>query len=133
MVRSPSVHYFIDNDSQSEVISGVSMRQFAHRLGRHVPRSATGVNHISDVAISVLVSRINRWQLSGYAEVCQFEVALLIKHQVLRLDVTVDNVLAMQILQSHQHTSYHELGFLLVEELERQMISEIASGAVVHH
>ena len=88
VVGSPSQHDFIGNDPQCEVICGVGVVLATNNLWGHVTRSATGV-------IFILVP-----ECLGHSQVRDARVPVAAEHDVLRLDVPMDDVVAVQELQS---------------------------------
>lgn len=86
----------------------------AHYLGRHVPRGATCV-------LPIVFPEFPRYSKIGYAE-----VALLLKHYIFRLNVPVEELVFVNMLQSHEETGCEELrlGFrelLLAAEMEPEV------------
>jgi hypothetical protein len=96
-VRSPSEHHFIDDHSHSEVVRHWSVRQTAHSLRGHVAWRATCLYNSSNSTRGRRLVEILTRHFAGNSKVCEHEVAVLFKYQVLRFDVSVDNALSMNI------------------------------------
>lgn len=100
------------------------MRQSAHCLWRHVAWSTACIYDASDDIVKgnlFLVRRADvcglnsgRRNLSRNTEVSHKEVAILVEHQILRLDVSVDNTLPMDVLQGQDDAGSHESSLFLI-------------------
>jgi hypothetical protein len=86
-----SVHAFVGHYSYSEIVHSVRVVLSAHHFGSHVAWGSRGV-------LSILLSPV-----PGDSEISDSQVALIIDDQVLRLDVSVDNLFIVAVLEtSHQ-------------------------------
>jgi hypothetical protein len=63
----------------------------------------------------------------GDSKVCQSGIALFVEDNVLRLDVSMDDALAMKILKSQNHASNNELGLIFIIALVGQVIAHVAA------
>jgi hypothetical protein len=94
----------------------------AHDLWSHIAGSTTSV--------SVIVWFDN----TGNTQVCGTQVALVIKDQILRFDVAVDNIIEMEILKSNQNASDKKLSLHLLETpAAAHVVAEVATDKQVHN
>lgn len=120
-VRPLAHHTLIGDDTHCEVVHCNSMVLSAHHLRSHVARSA---------ACFLAVIRV---PYSGDTEIGYSEVALIIEHQILRLNVPVQYGLPVDVLQSHYYASDEELSLLLGEAaVPRDVKAEITPGQQIH-
>lgn len=66
----------------------------------------------------------------GNAEVSHLDVALIVEYQILRLDVSVDDVVGVNVLQSDGQTSNNELGLVFVE---LDALANVVAQVAAHH
>lgn len=115
-VRPPAKHALVANDAHSKVVDSDTMRLSAHDLRRHVTRRARRI---------FLVLRI---PYSRDTEVSDLKIAITVKDEVLGLDITMQNALLMEILESQQHASNEESRLLFVEFLVLgQVIAQVTT------
>lgn len=61
-------------------------------------------------------------------------MALIIEDDILRLEVSIDDVLGVKVLESEQHFSDDELGHHLIDDHTRShVLRQIAIGTVISH
>jgi hypothetical protein len=58
-------------------------------------------------------------QDSGHTKVCDFAVVLHIQHYIVRLDVSMNDFLGVQILNANQHFSTVSFGYLMPGGINR--------------
>lgn len=106
------------------------MRKSAHGFRGHIPRRAGCVNYTP--SINCIVIRF--WGFSWNSEISNFQVTLWVKNQVLWLDVSMDDSMWVDMIQSLYQTSHHELGFILSESffVLTQLIPQVPTWTVVH-
>lgn len=93
----------------------------AHDFRCHVTRCATRI------------STVVRLHYSRNTQVRDPQESLIIKHQILRLDISMDDVIEMQELQSNDHTSYEKLGLIFSESPPAtHMIPQIPTDQQIH-
>ena len=93
----------------------------AHHFGSHVARSSTCVSAV--VGLDYPCDT----QIGGS------KVTLVIKDQVLRLDISVDDVVEVEILKTDQNGSDEEFCFHLLEAPSAaHMVAEISSDQEIH-
>lgn len=86
-IRSFPKHALIRNDSYSKIINSDTVILAAHDFRSHVTRS------------SRCVFRVVRIPDSGDTEICEAEVSVFFKHQILRFDIPMDNSFVVNILK----------------------------------
>lgn len=97
------------------------MVHFADDFGSHVAGSATGV------------LRVVWFDFSGYPQVSDPEVATIINNQILWFEITVNDLLAVQILEGEDDAGHEKFSLLLSESAPvAEMIAQISAVAVVH-
>jgi hypothetical protein len=70
--------------------------------------------------------------LAAEPEVNEFEVPLLVEHDILRFEVAVDDVLTVEVLQGQQDFAGVNFGFALWEgHVADEVVAETAARAVV--
>eukprot|EP00350_Pseudokeronopsis_sp_OXSARD2_P002725 CAMPEP_0170546500 /NCGR_PEP_ID=MMETSP0211-20121228/4855_1 /TAXON_ID=311385 /ORGANISM="Pseudokeronopsis sp., Strain OXSARD2" /LENGTH=95 /DNA_ID=CAMNT_0010850995 /DNA_START=820 /DNA_END=1107 /DNA_ORIENTATION=- len=93
------------------------MRQSAHGFRGHIPRCPTRLDNSIDSSLHSRGQILFHWELSGNPKICEHEVAILVEHQVFWFDVSVDDSLAVHVLQRKDQASNHEPGLFLIIEL----------------
>lgn len=89
---------------------------FAKNFGRHVTGCTAGF-------FGILL-----FEIASDSEVSDSQVTLVIQYYVLRLDVSVDDVLLVEVIESLEETCYEELGLLLGELLSFvDVVSEVTT------
>ena len=96
-VGTPSVHAFVSHDTHCKIVDSETMVDSTHYLWSHVTRRAR------------CILRIFRTPQSGDSEVSYPEVAIMINDQILRLDVSVDDILLVACFQSRDEAGTEEL------------------------
>lgn len=115
-VRSASEHAFVAYDAHGEVVDSHAMRLLAHDLGCHVAWSSRGVLGVVRVPNSC------------NSQISDFQIAICVEHQVLRLYISVQNALLVQVFEAHEHAGDEEPGLLLAEPLVfGQVVPEITA------
>ena len=99
-IGSPSHHKFIHYDSDGKEIRGESIRHFTQDLGRHISRRSTGLK---------LQRQITGTLNLGNSKISQPDIPTLLKHNILRLDIPMNDPLIMYILKPHHQTSNDKL------------------------
>jgi len=67
----------------------------------------------------ILITRCNRdlstsrWWVSKYAH--QFQITARVEHQILRFEISIDDIQRMQMVQGFYHAAYHKLRGGVVE------------------
>lgn len=93
----------------------------ANHLRRHVPRSTACV-------LAVVIPHLSR-----NSEVSNADIAIIIEHEVLRLQVSVNNSFGVEVLQANDNVRNEEFSLRLVKlALASYMIPQIAPVKVVH-
>ncbi len=94
----------------------------AHDLGSHVSWSATGVSTII-------------WlDQSSNSQICYSEITLFIKYQVLRLNISMNNIIQVQELQTNKYTPYEELSLHLFKSTPiSHMVAQVTSNKQIHY
>lgn len=93
-----------------------------HDLRSHVPRGSAGV--------LVVVGP----DLACDAQVSDAQVPLAVDDQVLRLDVSVDDAVLVQVFEPQEETRREELGLFLREASHlANVVPQVSSWQVVHH
>jgi hypothetical protein len=122
------IHALISNDSHGEIVNGYAMILTAHDLGGYISLKSYLIilTHVSRCATRIL--SVIWVPHSRDTEIGNPHVPCLIKHKILRLDVSMQDTLAMQILQAQKHASHEELGLILSKlSMLREVISQIAT------
>lgn len=115
-VGSPTVHAFVGNNSDCEVICRHSMVLSAHHLRSHVSRCSWGLR------------RVVRAPVASDTEICQSKISVTFENHVLRLDISVDYAATMYRLQGLDETSNKKLCLFLRESsLSCNMISQVTA------
>lgn len=93
----------------------------AHDFRSHVARRTTSI------------STVIRLHYSCDSQIRDSQESLIIKHQILRLDIPMDDVIEMQELQSNDHTSYEKLGLIFSEPPPAaHMVPQIPADQQIH-
>lgn len=67
-------------------------------------------------------------------QICDSQVATIIKHQVFWLEITMDNLAGMHVFEAEHDASQKEASFFFFEfSAIAQMVAQISSIAVIHH
>lgn len=104
-VWSSAQHEFVSYYAQGKVVYCYIVVLTAHNLWCHVPWSARSV------------VRVVRCPNPGNSQVSNPDIAIVIKKEVLRFDVSVNNPAAMHVFKPHDDTSNEELRLLLIKSL----------------
>ena len=97
MVGSLAEHALICNDTHGEVVNGYTVILAAHNLWSHVAGRARGVLRVLGVPQAC------------NTQICDPQVAVLVKDQVLGLDITVQDGILVKIFEAEEHASNEEL------------------------
>lgn len=97
-VRSLSIHALVSNHAHSKIVNGNSMILSAHNLGSCIYLLNEKPTHISWCARGVL--GVVRVPHSRDSKISHSHIALVIKYQVFRFDISVQNALPMKKLQA---------------------------------
>lgn len=103
VVRPATEHELISNDANSVIVNWKRMVLPAHDFRCHISRSAAGV-----CAVVWLHHSCN-------PQISYSNVPFIIKHQVFRLDVAVDDVVEMQEFKTDEDAGNKELCLQLLE------------------
>lgn len=95
-VRPLPEHALVGEDADGEVVDGVRVILPAHYFRRHVPRRAGSV-------LRVLLPPV-----ASDAEVGDAQVALVVDNEVLRLDITMYDLLFVAVLEAGDKTRHKE-------------------------
>ena len=118
LIRPAPIHALVSDDADGEIVGHHTVIVLAHDFGRHVTGSATGLVRVVDAVDP----------FPGDTEVCQLEVAVVVKDKILGLYITMDDVGAVHGLQSLNEARAEELRLFLREPLlARQMESKITT------
>jgi len=90
-------HAFVGNNSHRKVVHCHAVILATHDFGRHVAGRTTGVFCILGVPNS------------SDAEISDPEIAMLVKNQVFRLDVSVKDAVFVQVLKAQEHAGDKKL------------------------
>lgn len=122
VIRSFSSHEFISDDSECKEIRDKAVILAADDLRRHVPWSATGIRGIIDS------------ECSCNTQISNSNITPWIKNQVLRLDVTMNDVATMHMLKAQNYTCHKKfyLNFIftwldLTEDFIADMVPQVAA------
>ena len=97
MVWALAEHALVSDDTHGKVVNSNAMILTAHDLGSHVARRAR------------CVLRIFWVPQTGDTQIGDSEVAVFVEDEVLRLDVTVQDGVLVQVLKAEKHASDEEL------------------------
>ena len=89
-----AIHALICNDTHGEVVNGHAVVLSAHDFGSHVAGSARRIFGIL------------RIPQTSDTQVCHSQISLLIKHKVLRLDISVKDRIFVQILETQKELQH---------------------------
>ena len=121
VVGPSSQHQFVGNYSHCVVVNRKRVVLPAHHLRSHVARSPAGV------------CRIVGLDESSNAEIGGSEVALVVKDQVFRFDVPMDDVVEVQVLEAHQDAGDEELCLhLLKPSPAAHVVAQVPADQQVH-
>ena len=96
MVRSLAKHTLIGDDSHREVVDGHAVILAAHDFGSHISGRARGV-------LGVL-----RIPQTCNTQICDPQIAILVKDKVLRLNITMQDGILVKIFEAQKHASDKE-------------------------
>jgi len=102
-VRSFAKHTLKSDDPNSEVVHCNPMILSAHNFRRHIPWRAT------------CVLLIIRCPDTSNSKVCKTKISIILKDQILRLHISMDDPLVMDVLQRENKASNEELHLFLAE------------------
>ncbi len=115
VIRPPSQHALVADDSQRVVIHLIRVLHATHHLGSHVARRSGGFFPI--VRIS----------LPRDAEICEFQVAAFIEDQIFGFQISVNVVLLMDVVQRKNDAGSKETSLSFTEfSLKTEVKSEIS-------
>jgi len=115
-------HAFVGNDSHGEVVCGQAMVLPAHDLGSHVARGAA------------CLARVVRRQDPCHTEISQAQIAFVVKDEIFRLDVSMDNELCVHCLKCVDQAGDKEAGYLHRElAFSGDMIPQVSPQEQIHH
>ena len=97
MVRSLAEHTLISDDSHREVVDGYTVILAAHDLGSHIAGRAR------------CVLRVLRVPQTCNTQIRDPQVTILVKYQVLRLDITMQDGILVKIFEAEKHAGNEEL------------------------
>ena len=97
MVRSLAEHTLISDDSHREVVDGYTVILSAHNFRSHIARRAR------------CVLRVLRVPQTCNTQIRDPQVAILVKYQVLRLDITMQDGILVKIFEAEKHAGNEEL------------------------
>lgn len=94
----------------------------AHDFWSHVARCATSI------------STVIRLHYPRDTQIRNPQESLIIKHQILRLNIPMDDVIEMQELQSNDHTSNEKFGLIFSEPPPAaHMVPQIPTDQQIHY
>lgn len=121
-VWSYSEHNFICNYSKSKKINFIRMIHSTNDLWSHVTRGTTCL-------ISIILSNF-----SSNSKVSYMNISILLKNNILRLQVSMNYSMRMNILKSLNNASNYKSSLLLIEILiKAHMISKITTSKIFHN
>lgn len=121
-IGSATKHAFISDDAHCKVINWASMILTSHYFRRHVTRRAWSVLCI------ILTPN------SGNTKVCDAQVTITLYDEVLWLDISVYNILVVDVLETSYETCDKKSSCLLVEfTISANVVAQITSWQVVHN
>lgn len=97
LIRPLTKHTLVCDHAHREVINCHRVVLATHHFRSHIARSARGI------------LRIIRVLYPCNSKISDPQVAKRIEHQILRLDVSMKDLILMQILQTQYHTCHEEL------------------------
>ena len=119
LVWSLAKHALVGDDSHCKVVHCNAVVLSAHDLGCHVAWSSRGILGVLGLPES------------GDTKISHPEVAIFVKDKVLWLDVSVEDGVLVQVLQTEQHAGNEELSlFLAKTTVSSDMVSEVSTR---HH
>lgn len=122
VVRPPSEHKLIANNTKSKIVNSTIVVLPAHNFRCHIPRSARGVLTVFGLPDF------------GDSEICNPQIALVIEHDILWLDVPVDDSIVVHVLKSKDNICNHKLRLLLTERpVLAYVVPEIAPCHQIAH
>ena len=98
VVRPLAKHALVGDHTHCKVVDGDTVVLTAHDFRRHISWRARGVLRVFGVP------------QTGNTKICHSEIALLVKYQVLGLDVPVQNGVLVEVLEAKQHASDEKFG-----------------------
>lgn len=120
-VGPPAKHKFIGDNPQSEIVHRKVMVFATHDFRSHIAWGPTCI-------VCVTLLKLTRNSKIGYSE-----IPLGIQHQVLRLDVSMYDLILVDILQTDEYIGHKKLGLLLIEKpLIAQMVAKVSTIQVIH-
>ena len=121
LVRAFSHHALVPDDSHRKVIRSQPVVLPAHDFGCHVARRSTRLTRI--------VGRKD----ARNSKISQAQVSMVIEYQILRLNISVDDLLLMDGFQSVQQARDEEArNFHVKEALASDVVSKVATEEQVH-
>lgn len=121
-IGAAPIHTFVSYHTNSEIVGSDTMILSAHDFRGHVAGCAWGL------------TRIVRRPIPRDTEVSQPQIPVLLKHQVLRLYISVYNSSTVYDFECLNKTGDKEFGLILLKlALSCYMIAQIASQQEIHH
>ena len=124
-------HKFVNNDTDGKEIRGKSIRHFTQYFRSHISRSPTRLK---------LKRKIARTMNFGDSKISQPSISSLFKHNILGLDIAMNDAFFMYILKPNNETRDDKLCYNIKHTdfcfcelfLVANVISEICSSQVIH-
>ena len=117
-----SCHELIGDDSKRKEVNRVRMIHLANDLRRHIARS------------SACILCVVWLDLPRNPQICDSQVATVIKHQIFWLEITMDNLAGVHVFKAEHDTGQKEAGFFFFELSPiAEMVAQVSSVAVIHH
>ena len=121
-VRALSHHTLIGNDAHCEVICYQPVILPTHDLWGHIARC------------TACLAWVVRWEDARHPKICQSQVAIVVKDQVFRFDIPMDDLLRMDGLKCMHKASNEETRHLHTEfALVSDVVPQVPSKQQVHH
>ena len=115
--------HFVGEDAQCPPVNGVGVATSLQHFWRNILRGATE-------RVGLLV----QLELLGDAEICHLQVAIFSNHNIFRLQVSVDDLVLVQVTEGESHLSCIELGLMLFEVSSvGEVREELAAPDEVEH
>ena len=96
VVRSLTEHALVSDDTHGEVVYCHTVILPTHHLRCHIARRSRSIFRVLWVPYS------------SDTQVSNTQVTLFVEHEILWLDISVQNAVLVQVLQTEQHTRHKE-------------------------